>query len=514
MALLNDGDISNEDLFNAINRSQGFIEFDMNGMIINCNQIFLDVVGYELNEIKGKHHSIFCDDEFVNSQDYKDFWGKLNLGEFHSGEYKRINKSGEKVYIQATYNPIFNEDNKPIKVINFATDVTSRKLKDIETESILAAVRRSQGVIEFNMDGTVINANEKFLNIIGYSLDEIQGKHHRIFCEESYSKSKEYKDFWKKLNKGEYEVNEFKRITKKNEEIYIKATYSPILGLNNEPVKVIKFAADVTEQKIKNAESEGKINAIDKSLGTIEFNMDGTIITANDSFLKIAGYSLEEVVGKHHRIFCDEEYITSHEYTDFWKKMNRGEFDSGEYRRVGKNGREVYIQATYNPIFDLNNKPFKVLKIASDVTEKKRRENESAKQAALIMDMSTPVMHLWDNILLLPIIGLVDSKRVQTIMEAALQNILDYQAKFFILDIQGVPAIDSAVANYLIKVTQATKLMGCRCIVTGISPQISQALVNLGIDLGDILTQSNLKDGVSMSLKEMGVELASNKSKI
>ena len=284
--------------------------------------------------------------------------------------------------------------------------------------------------------------------------------------------------------------------------------------MNNEPIKVIKFAADVTKQKMKNAETEGKINAIDKSLGTIEFNMDGTIITANDSFLQITGYTLDEVVGKHHRIFCEEEYITSHEYTDFWKKMNRGEFDSGEYKRVGKNGREVYIQATYNPIFDLNNKPFKVLKIASDVTEKKRRENESAKQAALIMDMSTPVMHLWDNILLLPIIGLVDSKRVQTIMEAALQNILDYQAKFFILDIQGVPAIDSAVANYLIKVTQATKLMGCRCIVTGISPQISQALVNLGIDLGDILTQSNLKDGVSMSLKEMGVELASNKSKI
>lgn len=514
MALFNDGDISNEDLFNAINRSQGFVEFDMKGNIVNCNQIFLDVVGYEFDEIKGKHHSIFCDDDFVNSQEYKDFWGKLNLGEFHSGEYKRVGKNGKEVYIQATYNPIFNEDKKPVKVLKFATDVTDRKLKDIETESILAAVRKSQGVIEFNMDGSVISANEKFLNIIGYSLSEIQGKHHRIFCEESYSKSEEYKHFWEKLNKGEYEVDEFKRITKNNEEVYIKATYSPILGLNNEPIKVIKFAADVTKQKMKNAETEGKINAIDKSLGTIEFNMDGTIITANDSFLQITGYTLDEVVGKHHRIFCEEEYITSHEYTDFWKKMNRGEFDSGEYKRVGKNGREVYIQATYNPIFDLNNKPFKVLKIASDVTEKKRRENESAKQAALIMDMSTPVMHLWDNILLLPIIGLVDSKRVQTIMEAALQNILDYQAKFFILDIQGVPAIDSAVANYLIKVTQATKLMGCRCIVTGISPQISQALVNLGIDLGDILTQSNLKDGVSMSLKEMGVELANNNSKI
>ena len=222
MALFNDGDISNEDLFNAINRSQGFVEFDMKGNIVNCNQIFLDVVGYEFDEIKGKHHSIFCDDDFVNSQEYKDFWGKLNLGEFHSGEYKRVGKNGKEVYIQATYNPIFNEDKKPVKVLKFATDVTDRKLKDIETESILAAVRKSQGVIEFNMDGSVISANEKFLNIIGYSLSEIQGKHHRIFCEESYSKSEEYKHFWEKLNKGEYEVDEFKRITKKNEEIYIK----------------------------------------------------------------------------------------------------------------------------------------------------------------------------------------------------------------------------------------------------------------------------------------------------
>lgn len=187
--------------------------------------------------------------------------------------------------------------------------------------------------------------------------------------------------------------------------------------------------------------------------------------------------------------------------------MNSGKFETGEYRRIAKSGKEVYIQASYNPILDLNNRPVKVLKIATDVTDKKRREDESAKQAALIMDMSTPVMRLWDNVLLLPIIGLVDSKRVQTIMESALQNILDYQAKFLILDIQGVPAIDSAVANYLIKVTQATKLMGCRCIVTGISPQISQALVNLGIDLGNIITQSNLKDGVSMSLKELGLKL-------
>jgi anti-anti-sigma regulatory factor len=153
----------------------------------------------------------------------------------------------------------------------------------------------------------------------------------------------------------------------------------------------------------------------------------------------------------------------------------------------------------------------KILKIASDITEKKRLDAERTKQAALIMEMSTPVMRLWDNILLLPIVGLVDSKRVQVIMESVLEKILAYQAKVIILDIQGVPSVDSAVANHLIKVTKATRLMGCTCIITGISPEISQALVNLGIELTDILTQATLKDGVNTSLKITGFQLKETK---
>jgi anti-anti-sigma regulatory factor len=174
---------------------------------------------------------------------------------------------------------------------------------------------------------------------------------------------------------------------------------------------------------------------------------------------------------------------------------------------LGKAGNTAYIRATYNPIFDSSGKPVKVLKIASDVTAEKRLETERQKQNALIMEMSTPVMQLWDNILLLPVVGLVDSKRVQLIMEAALQKILDYQAKVLILDIQGVPAVDSAVANHLIQITKATRLMGCTSIVTGISPEISQALVNLGIELGDIITQATLKDGMRTSLKSLGLQL-------
>jgi methyl-accepting chemotaxis protein len=385
--------------------------------------------------------------------------------------------------------------------------MSATKAETGKFEAIISAMDRSQGTIEFDMDGTVSDANDNFLGILGYSLEEIKGKHHRVFCEESYANSEEYKAFWEKLNHGEFESGEYKRIGKGGKEVFIQATYNPIFDVNGKPTKVLKIATDITKQKLINAEFEGKINAIDKSQGTIEFGMDGTIITANENFLSILGYSLDEVQGKHHKIFCEESYVNSAQYSEFWEKLNEGKYDAGEYMRIGKNGREAYIRASYNPIFDLSGKPMKVLKIASDVTEQKRIEGERTKQAALIMEMSTPVMQLWDNILLLPVVGLVDSKRVQLIMETALQQILDCQAKVIILDIQGVPAVDSAVANHLIQITKATRLMGCTCTITGISPEISQALVNLGIDLGDIVTQATLKEGVGSALQSLGLGL-------
>ena len=263
----------------------------------------------------------------------------------------------------------------------------------------------------------------------------------------------------------------------------------------------------MTENNKTQAELLALHEAIDKSLGTIEFNMDGTIITANDNFLKMVGYSLEEVQGKHHRMFVSEQYANSQEYTTFWEQLNKGEFHSGEYKRVGKNKRPAYIRATYNPIMGEDGKPLKVIKIASDITQQKMMEIDKNRQSELIMEMSTPVMRLLDSILLLPVVGMVDSSRVQAIMEAALQNISTHQARVIIIDIQGVPAVDSAVANHLIQITKATKLMGCRSIVTGISAEVSQALVNLGLDLGDIVTQSTLKDGLGSALNILNLNL-------
>jgi len=245
-----------------------------------------------------------------------------------------------------------------------------------ETDGLLSAINKVQAIIEFNLDGTVITANENFLKALGYSLQEIQGQHHRMFCDPAYTNTTEYQLFWQKLGRGEFDSNEYKRIDKSGKEIWINASYNPIFDDNGKPFKVVKFATDVTQSKLRTAEFEGKIDAISKAQAVIEFNLDGTIITANENFLKTLGYTLDEIKGQHHRMFCDEGYTATHAYQAFWQKLARGEFDANEYKRFGKGGKEIWISASYNPIFDMSGKPFKVVKFATDISEAKKRKQE------------------------------------------------------------------------------------------------------------------------------------------
>jgi methyl-accepting chemotaxis protein len=243
----------------------------------------------------------------------------------------------------------------------------------------LGAIDANYAVISFNPDGTIIKANQNFLDALGYTLDEVVGQHHRLFCDKQYSNSNEYKEFWKALNQGVTQTSEFKRITKKGDSIFIQASYTPVKNNKGEVVQVIKFAQDVTEKKLQSLDYSGQLEAIGKSQAVIEFNMDGTIIKANDNFLHAIGYELHEIVGKHHSIFCEESYKNSNEYKQFWQKLNEGTFEGGEYLRLGKNGKEVWIQATYNPIMNMDHKPFKVVKYATDITERKNRMFEIEK---------------------------------------------------------------------------------------------------------------------------------------
>ncbi|MGX7745109.1 methyl-accepting chemotaxis protein [Rhodopseudomonas parapalustris] len=244
----------------------------------------------------------------------------------------------------------------------------SIRLQNLDFAGQVAAANRSQAVIEFNMDGTIRTANENFLKTIGYTLDEIKGKHHNIFVDPADRDSAAYREFWAALNRGEYQAAEYKRIGKGGREIWLQASYNPIFDDKGRPAKVVKFATDVTEQKLRNADMAGQIAAIGKSQAVIEFDMDGTVLTANENFLHALGYSLGEIKGKPHSMFVDPSERDGAAYREFWASLSRGEYQAAEYKRIGKGGREVYIQASYNPILDLNGRPFKVVKFATDVT--------------------------------------------------------------------------------------------------------------------------------------------------
>ncbi len=491
-------------VYQALDRVQAIVEFELDGTVSNANENFLRMFGYERDEIVGEHHRIFCDPDHAKSPEYAAFWHKLGQGQYEAAEFKRLAKGGEEIWLRASYNPVFDQDGKPVKIVKFATDVTASRLKTAEYEGKVKAIDRALAVIEFDLDGTVITANDNFLSTFGYGLDEIVGKHHRIFCKRGYAASSQYAEFWQKLGRGEYHAAEFKRLAKDGREIWLQASYNPIFDMDGRPFKVVKFATDVTAVRLQNAEYEGKVEAISRAQAVIEFELDGTVITANDNFLRIFGYDLDEIVGKHHRIFCDAGYAETTGYAEFWQKLGRGEYHAAEFKRLHKDGHEIWLQASYNPIFDMDGKPLKVVKFASDIT------TEVEARSLALLEMSTPVTKIWDGVLFAPIVGIVDSKRSYDIMNKALSSIVNHRARMLMLDIGGVGMVDTAVANHLIKIAKAAVLMGCKTIISGISPAIAQTITELGIELGSIQTTSTIESALREAIKAEAKGRAAN----
>ncbi|MEO0576529.1 MAG: methyl-accepting chemotaxis protein [Pseudomonadota bacterium] len=387
----------------AISKSQAVIEFNLDGTIITANENFLKTTGYQLSEIQGKHHSIFVPSEEAASAEYRAFWDRLNRGEYVSDIFKRVSKTGDAFWLQAIYSPINDENGTPVKVIKYATDVTKRRVRNANYEGQIDAIHKSQGVIEFEMDGTIVDANDNFLAVMGYALHEVQGQHHSMFAEPDYAASSEYRDFWAALNRGEFQAAEYMRLAKGGREVWIQATYNPIMGLDGKPIKVVKFATDITERRKRNAEFEGQIDAVSRSQAVIEFEMDGTIITANDNFLSTMGYTLNEIEGQHHKIFATSEFASSADYPKMWEQLNRGDFITAEIQRVTKSGEIVWLLATYSPIKDPNGHPFKVIKYARDITESRslaqenlivRKSLENVTASVMVADHNNDIIYL------------------------------------------------------------------------------------------------------------------------
>jgi len=554
----------------AIDRSQAVIEFDMSGKVLAANANFLALMGYTLDEVQGQHHRLFVDRNEVDGAAYRAFWQKLDRGEFDSGEYLRLGKGDKPVWIQATYNPILDLEGRAVKVVKYCTDISAAKRAALDTqarmtavemsslvaeldaqgrftslnpamaqalgrqpeellgqpESItlfedettlasqaanwralregtpvhreacrrgaggrqvwfssvlspvmgfdgrlakvlltaqditeaklqrldaagkLGAIDRAQAVIEFDLQGRVLTANANFLALMGYSLDEISGRHHRQFVDADTAASGAYQAFWEQLGRGEFVAGEFKRIGKGGQEVWIQATYNAILDPHGNPVKVVKFATDVTAQKLRNAEFEAKVAAIDKGQAVIEFDLSGQVISANRNFLAATGYTLREVVGQHHSVFCSAEYTQGAEYRDFWLRLNEGEFISGRFHRIGKYERDVWIQATYNPILDLNGQVVKVVKYAYDVTREVQLEQRIATKSR---EMSDSVEALVASITAIAANSGVASELASEATQAARTGQAALQ--------QSISAID-AIQTSSVKVSEIVRVIG------------------------------------------------------
>jgi len=267
-------------LLAAVDRVQAVIEFDTSGRILRANQNFLDVMGYTEEEVRGAQHRLFCTPEYVASEEYQEFWHKLRSGVFHRGVFKRRSKEGREIWIQASYNPVLDEEGRVVKVVKFATDITEARLRAAEHSARAQAIERSQAVIEFDTEGHVRDANANFLRVVGYTLREIKGKHHKLFCEEAYSRSQAYCEFWGKLSHGEYVGGRFKRVGKFGQEIWLQATYNPLFDAEGRISGVVKFATDITslvkrEEDIQ-LKSAGMKETVGELLSSIQSISDKT----------------------------------------------------------------------------------------------------------------------------------------------------------------------------------------------------------------------------------------------
>ncbi|WP_353890190.1 PAS domain S-box protein [uncultured Methylobacterium sp.] len=451
-------------LMAAIDKSRARIEFDPNGTILSANDQFLDLMGYNLAELKGQPHARLVAPAERDSDAYLNFWADLRHGEPQTREFKRIAKDGREVWIQATYNPVVDRAGRVTRVVKFATDATDQVLRHIDHDGQLEALHRSQAVIEFALDGTVLGANANFLAAMGYALDEIQGRHHSQFVDATERTSVAYREFWAALGRGEFRSGEFRRIAKGGREVWIQATYNPIRDRSGMPVKVVKFATDITAQKLQTADALGQLAAVNRSQAVVQFAPDGTILDANANFLKAVGYRIEEVRGQPHAMFVGSGYAGTQEYAAFWERLRGGDFAAGIFQRFGKGGRSVWIQASYNPIFDPNGKLTKIVKYATNVTANMEARSTAIEAAERTLDNVQTVTDAAET------------------MNAAAQDISRSmtQSKMVVDDIHGRASEADAATERLR--AAASAMSGVATAIGGIAQRINLLALNAAIE--------------------------------
>ena len=358
-----------------------------------------------------------------------------------------------------------------------------------EAKAMLAAMDRSNGIIAFGLDGTILTANRNFLDVVGYTLAEIQGRHHSLFIDPDEGASDAYRQFWDRLRAGEYQAGEYRRLGKGGREVWIEASYNPILDRRGKPCKVVKLATDVTARKIRDADRNGQIEAIRRSQAVIAFDLDGTILEANETFLKVLGYSLPEIVGQHHRLFVEPAMRDSAAYAAFWASLRDGAYQAGQFRRIAKDGREIWIEASYNPILDAGGRPYKVVKFSTDVTAQVRLLTDLQRLIALNFGaIDEALAHSNDGSSSATLAALSTADNVQT-MAAAAEELAASVAEISHSMATSQVAADQAnaqvatAASFTHQLTDAATAMGgIVSLIQAIAGQINLLALNATIE--------------------------------
>lgn len=257
-----------------------------------------------------------------------------------------------------------------------------------EQNGLLEAINRSMAVIEFDLEGVVLKANDNFLKTMGYRAEQVIGQPHRLFCTPEFGRSAQYTELWSRLKNGRFQSGTFERINSQGQPVWLEANYNPIKDASGRVVKVVKFAMNVTTKVQQESEANAKLQAIDRAMAVIEFDLNGGILTANQNFLTRMGYTLAELKGKHHRLFCRAELVNSSAYEDFWRRLNQGELFQGQFERVDKRGQSIWLEANYNPVYDAAGRLCKVVKFATDVTARVEQHEHDARSASAAYHIS------------------------------------------------------------------------------------------------------------------------------
>ncbi|MBM3617298.1 MAG: PAS domain S-box protein [Alphaproteobacteria bacterium] len=352
-------------------------EADLRGDILSINEKFIEVSKYSREELLGKPHNTTRHPD-VPKEVFKELWSTIGRGNTFRGIIKNRAKDGTPYYVDAVIAPVMGANGKPRKYIGVRYDITKTELERHNMKGVLNAIDSSYLYAEYDVQGNFLTANDKFLSLFRVQQADIVGKPQRGFLDANEVKSDSYAQLWEGLRQGEGRSDVFKRRTSDGREVWLQGVYAAVKDEIGRVVKIVEIMTDVTEANQRNLDYAGQIEAIGKAQAVIEFNLDGTILNANANFLAATGYTLDEITGKHHGMFVDPEYRQSAEYRQFWEGLAAGIYQASEYRRFGKGNKEIWIQASYNPIRDLNGKPFKVVKYATDITEmvRNRTENE------------------------------------------------------------------------------------------------------------------------------------------